>query len=221
MSLSFQTGFSINRVIWITSVKPDEEAFVKDMLDEQVSLAKIHRQETAVQKVSTVQEFYDCLEVIREQVDKGLKPLINFVIHGNASEGLFITGENAFAPWSEVVAKLRSINIALKNNLCVLSHTCFGFHAIKQTRIVEAVPFFILIAPEAEISFGFVSDNVFQFYEDLWSKGDITKSFETNLEGRMRIFYSEKMLAVVLCKYILKACRGKVAAQRRERLLTE
>ena len=131
MSLSFQTGFSINRVIWITSVKPDEEAFVKDMLDEQVSLAKIHRQETAVQKVSTVQEFYDCLEVIREQVDKKFKPLINFVIHGNASEGLFITGENAFAPWSEVFVEIRSINIALRKHLCVLSHSDINLHTIK------------------------------------------------------------------------------------------
>jgi hypothetical protein len=222
MSLAFDTGFSINCVVWITSIaEPDEVALVEEMTEQQQALCGMHKVPFISHKVSTVAQLLQSLDEVKAAVENGAKPLINFLIHGNADSGMYIADEGAFASWPLVVDKLRAINIAMKNNLCVLSHTCFAFHSIKEVRITDASPFFILIAPEQKVSFRFVYDNVFQFYEDLWNTGDITKSYDRNLKSSMKIFYSEKMLAVVLCRYIVKACRGKSGAQRRERLLTE
>lgn len=69
-----------------------------------------------------------------------------------------------------------------------------GFHAIKALQIMTPCPFDMLIAPEHEISFGFIEDNMFSFYQDAFMPLNIIKSYEQHLSAQMRLFHCEKSL---------------------------
>jgi len=80
-------------------------------------------------------------------------------------------------------SKCLAINVATGNNLFAASACCFGFHAIKSPRIMDACPFYMLVAPENEITFGFVEDDSFEFYRDAFTARDLsncTRSISQN-----------------------------------------
>jgi hypothetical protein len=79
----------------------------------------------------------------------------------------------------------------------------------------------MLIAPEHEITFGFIEDNMFRFYQAVFTDLSIVKTYEQHLSAQMRLFHCEKSLAIVLSRYIGDSCMGKGGDLRRKRLLTE
>ena len=151
----------------------------------------------------------------------GTGPILHFDMHGSKEKGLEIAATGERVPWPDLVKKLQAINRATGNNLCVISASCFGLHAIMQIKIIETVPFYVLIAPENEVIIGFLEDHTVSFYNDVFSSCDIVAAHKKHLAGAMKLFHCEKMLAVAIGKYISNACKGKSGRERRERLLTE
>jgi len=131
-----------------------------------------------------------------------------------------IAASHEFVSWLALVQKLRLINIATGNDLVVIAAACFGLHAIKQTMITEAAPFFMLIAPEQEIKIGFLMDRIFLFFQKMLSTGDVMAAYRDNLEPEMKVFHCVRVFAVSMAKYISRYCKGKTGQARRERLLT-
>lgn len=159
------------------------------------------------------------LDRLKLECERGLRPIIHFDMHGDKLNGLEIGLSGEMVDWPTLIAKLRPINVATGNNLCVLVTACHGLHLIKPVSIFEPTPFFALIAPEEEINFADVDDAVAPFYKELMEKRDLDAALR-KLSSRFKYFHSEKMLVISMAKYIRAHCTGKGAVKRREELLT-
>ncbi|OOG43615.1 hypothetical protein B0E51_02170 [Rhodanobacter sp. C05] len=153
--------------------------------------------------------------------DQNMKPLIHFDTHGNKDAGIYVDGEDTFVDWNTLAEKLQAINIHTQNNLAVVGATCFGFRAIKPISLQTAVPFFLLLAPEEKVNVGFLEDNVPNFYRGLFEFGSIDTAYSRHLSDKFKYFHCEKMLFMVIARYLKEQCKGKGGAARRERLITE
>jgi hypothetical protein len=219
--MDITAGLTVNTLFWISSLRAGEEGPTRRVLENlEVECQRIGLP-FKVYEPTSVPLLLDALEKIEEASRKGMRPIIHFDMHGSISKGLEIAAAKESGSWPVVVERLKAINIATKNNLCVVSGACFGLHAIKEVTITEPCPFYILIAPEHEVSFGFLEDHTAAFYAEVFSSADIMKAYESHLAEQMKVFHCEKMLAVALARYIRKSCRGQGGKQRRERLISE
>ena len=150
-----------------------------------------------------------------------MRPLIHFDTHGNKDAGIYVDGEDTFADWNTLTEKLQAINIHTKNNLAVVCATCFGLHAIKPISLQSAAPFFLLLAPEENVKVGFLEANVPNFYRELFERGSIDAAYSRHLSDKFKYFHCEKMLFIVIARYLKEQSKGKGGAARRERLITE
>jgi hypothetical protein len=131
-----------------------------------------HCRDAGRQRCRTGDRVTSCRRRMRRE---GAKPILHLDMHGS-KRGLQLAGTLEIAPWARVVPKLQAINVATGNNLVVVAGVCFARDAILQIKISEACPVYMLIAPETEVTFGFLEDNTVPFYQKLFSSGDINKA---------------------------------------------
>jgi hypothetical protein len=103
----------------------------------------------------------------------------------------------------------------------VVSAACFSYHLLNELEIDEATPFFIMIAPQKMISFGFIEDNTLNFYKEIFDSADLIATYEKYLRPQMSLYHSEKMLAVVVGRYFKYKCLGKGGRERKEDLVSK
>jgi hypothetical protein len=151
----------------------------------------------------------------------GLRPIVHLDTHGNAENGIKIIASGEYVLWPDLVDRFRKINIATGNNLCVISGACYSMNAVWQVKLSEPCPFFMLIAPEYEVSSGFLEDKIFRFYSSAFDSLEIFAAYTENLAPTLSLHHSERMLAHSLKKYIKDYCIGKRGEARREELLTK
>jgi hypothetical protein len=151
----------------------------------------------------------------------GMKPLIHLDAHGSRTEGLYIEGEGCFYDWNSLAGRLRAINIATGNNLAVVGATCFGLNAIRDISLSTETPFYLMLAPEDEVSTGFLEGSIPSFYRSVFEQSSIDAAFDKHLSGAFKYFHCDKMLFIAIAHYVIKQCKGRGGAARRERLLTE
>jgi len=216
------SGFSCNSVIWISSLPgaemPPTNRMVDAMTDYSGELG-FGFQHISVSSKAGLLGLLD--ELALHARDRGMKPLIHFDTHGNKDAGIYVDGEDTFVDWNTLADKLQAINIHTTNNLAVVGATCFGLRAIKPISLQTAVPFFLLLAPEEKVNVGFLEDNVPNFYRALFECGSIDAAFSRHLAVKFKYFHCEKMLFIVIARYLKEQCKGKGGAARRERLITE
>lgn len=220
--MRLSTEFSCNSVIWISSL-PDEEMGPTNRM---VAAMESHSNELGfrfqhvpVPSCSILIALLD--ELALHANEHNMKPLIHFDTHGDKNSGLFVSGEEKFISWSDLAEKLRIINVYTKNNLAVVGATCYGLHAIKPINLNTATPFYFLLSPEDEVAVGYLEDNIPSFYRSLFELGSIDSAYSHHISERFKYFHCEKMLFIVIARYISQQCKGKGGAARRERLLTE
>src|SRR4051794_21118041 len=107
------------------------------------------------------------------------------------------------------------------NDLCVISNACFGLHVIKPIIIAKPTPAFVIIAPDAAVSSGFLEDKIAFFYQDLLEAGNLSDAYEHHLASEFKYYHCDRLLLVALAKYINKYCKGTGLRLRKEHLLTE
>lgn len=156
--MDWTSSFSNNAVIVISSPRTEREKNVARRLVEDLELLRlgVHKFYFEHHIVFSRQELVELLRKVARLAKKGLRPLIHFDMHGDKFRGLELNPSGEFAPWPEVVTWLRKINVRAKNNLCVIAATCHGLNMIRPITIEKPVPFYCLIAPEHEISFGMI-----------------------------------------------------------------
>jgi len=219
--LQVSSGITVNSLIWISSLEPGEKGTTDRVHDDlQPYFASIGLPLHAAEPKSG-NELLAGLDALAKRVKEGLRPIIHFDTHGSKADGLYIAASDDFVSWQELVEKLRPINVATENNLCVVSAACFGMHAIKEINIGTAAPFFALIAPEHTVTFGFVEKRTVPFYEAVFKGLDIVSAHEKHLAPSFKLFLSEKMLIVGLTKYVMNHCLGKGRRKRVEGLVTQ
>ncbi|HEY1546078.1 MAG TPA: hypothetical protein VGG01_27050, partial [Xanthobacteraceae bacterium] len=69
----------------------------------------------------TAAELFQLLELLEDRAKKGLRPIIHLDTHGGLTDGLHVAASGEFITWGELVDRLRPINIAAQNNICVVS----------------------------------------------------------------------------------------------------
>lgn len=161
------------------------------------------------------------LDEIADAATQGSRPIIHFVMHGSAERGIYIDASAEFLPWETLADRLRRINIATRNNLCVVSTVCSSLQAISTIHIDQPVPFYILIAPEGEVTFGFILRNTKKFYEEVFQSLDLVSAHEKCFAQGMKLFHSEKLLMISLTRVIRDRLIGKGRQVYMEGLLTQ
>jgi hypothetical protein len=221
MALHLSSGLTVNSLIWISSLEPNERGTTDRVHDDlQPYFVSIGLPFHSVEPKST-SELLAALDAITKRAKDGLRPMIHFDTHGSKRDGLYIAASHEFVSWQRLVDRLRPINVATGNNLCVVSAACFGLHAITAISIGSPAPFFALIAPENTVSFGFVERRTVPFYEAVFRGLNVVSAHEQNLAPDFKLFLCEKMLLVGLTKYVRNYCMGKGREKRIEELLTQ
>lgn len=221
MALHLSSGLTVNSLVWISSLEPSEKGTTDRVHDDlQPYFASIGLPFHAVEPKSA-SELLAGLDAIAKRARGGLRPMIHFDTHGSKINGLYIAASRESVPWQQLVERLRPINVATGNNLCVVSAACFGLHAIMAINIGSPAPFFALVAPENSVSFGFVEQRTVPFYEAVFNGLDVVSAHERYLTPNFKLFLCEKMLLVGLTKYVRNYCIGKGRKKRIEELLTQ
>lgn len=222
MQISFSSGFSFNSVIWISSLPDSEQGPARRMTEDMESLSSQIGFDFQHVDVSSIDELSTLLCKLSIHACKHkLRPILNFDMHGCKDKGLLISGANEFVSWDWLAVYLRKLNTCTENNLCVIGAACFGLRAVMPIKLDQPTPFFILLAPENKVSLGFLEKNIFPFYKVLFESGNINDAYQRYLSNKFSYFHCEKMLFIVVARYIKKGCKGKTAQERRERLLSE
>jgi hypothetical protein len=221
MALHLSSGLTVNSLIWIGSLEPNEKGTTDRVHDDlQPYFISIGLPFHPVEPKSA-SELLAGLDAIAKRATDGLRPMIHFDTHGSKRDGLYIAASHEFVPWQQLVNRLRPINVATCNNLCVVSAACFGLRAIRTVNIGSPAPFFALIAPENTVTFGFVEQRTLPFYEAVFRGLDVVSAHEQHLAPDFKLFLCEKMLLVGLTKYVCNYCMGKGRKKRLEELLTQ
>jgi hypothetical protein len=218
--LEFSTVAVVNSLFWIMSLEHGEKGTTRRIHEDLLPYLASIKLPFQKFEPKSARDLLDYLDSIAAAASVGMRPIVHFDTHGTAKDGLFISASAEFVAWGDLIAKLRTINVITQNNLCVVSAACCSLNAIRPLKITEPCPFLLLVAPEREVSFGFVEDNIVSFYQKLFDGLDIMNAFNETLVPTFRLFHSERMLAVVIAKYIRDSCIGKGGELRREVLLT-
>ncbi len=208
-------------LVWLTSPRPGEEGWTGRIYEDVESACMQVGLQMRRYEVPSKTMILEALDQIAEAARQGRKPFLHFDMHGSVEKGVEIAASKEYVPWSLLVPKLRAINQATRNNLCVVAATCEAFHAIKLVGMTQAVPFFLLVAPSVKVTSGFLQDHIAPFYRQMLETGDIVVSITENLEPEMRTFHCGAALARAMAQYISVHCKGKTGEKRREMLLSE
>lgn len=218
--MQFDSSFSINTVILITSDKSIDKGQTRRIHDDLSVLSKVEKFNYWHQDIKCKDDLLAYLHAIDNVInDDGMKPVLHFHMHGCKDQGLEIGDTGEFVSWDELTPLLRKINISLKNNLCVISTACYGFYFIQSIEITEATPYFCLIAAQEKIKFGYIDDNTSKFYQAIFKQRSIDEAYE-HVSNMFEYYHCEKMLITTLGKYILKYCKGRTKDDRKENLIT-
>jgi hypothetical protein len=216
----FQSVANVNVLIWITSLNSNHEGSTRRVLDDlEPFFARIGLPFEKFDPKSAA-EFLAILDALVLKASEGWKPVVHIDTHGAQDAGIAIAASGEFVSWAAICERFRAINTAAENNLCVVSAACFSLHMIGQIEIAKASPFYLLIAPEDEVSFGFIEDNITQFYKAVFTNLSIVTSYEKNLVQRLTLFHSERLFIKAIVGYFHKYCVGERAKSRRENLMS-
>lgn len=220
--MQLNSVFSCNSIIWLTSISRGEAGPTQRITEDLDSLMNTLKLGFQVIDITSKERFEEILIDLTHHANASqMRPMLHIDMHGCAENGLLVSETNEYISWGFAAALLRELNVATQNNLCIVCAACFGLRAIMPIKLNQATPFFILLAPEEEVKVGFLLDNIVPFYNCLFQTGSIATAYSRNLSDKFKYFHCEKMLFIIVAKYIKEQCRGKGVQKRRERLLTE
>jgi hypothetical protein len=217
----FSSTLTVNSLFWFTSLELGQQGVTgrthEDLMPYLDRIGCNHQ----TYEPQTADQLREILNHIAQKAVAGLRPVLHFDTHGDMTHGIKLDASGEFVSWPDLVVSLRAINVATRNNLCVILGACFSMKAARQVTLSEPCPFFILIAPKNEVLSGFLEDNTVAFYKSLFDEGEIVEAHARHLAPNLELFHCERMLAYVLAYYVVDYCTGKGGNKRRERLLTK
>jgi len=218
---SFSSRFSNNAVIVIDALVESDFQTARHLADDLAPLTLSDGSPYCrYHKVSTVQELLNYLGSIEIECKKGLKPIIHFEAHGSQDAGIQVGEVGEWLNWNQLSEALITINVITKNNLGIVMASCFGFYMISSITIEKPSPFYFLIGSERTVEAGHIDDVMGRFYRKLFDLRSLDDAM-TEVQEQFRQFHSERFFCIAFGKYLKKACIGKGASTRSERLLTE
>lgn len=217
----FSSVLTVNSLFWFTSLEANEQGVTRRIQEDLIPYLDGIGLHHWTYEPRTANQFLGILNQIAREATTGRRPLLHFDMHGDGTHGIKLAGSGEFVSWPLLVASLREINVATGNNLCVVSGACYSLNAVWQVTLLEACPFFILIAPGEEVSSGFLEDNTVAFYKSVFAGLEIVAAYERHLAPHLSLHHCERMLAYTLASYVQDFCIGKRGNERREELITK
>jgi len=220
-SLHIAATVKVNQIIWIRSLPSDDEGLSRrithDLEDLSADEGGLPLRQIAV---GHRQAFEAELDRIATEASASARPIIHFDCHGSPTKGLRLAPSGDFVPWDALAEKLRQIDVATGNNLCCFFAACFGLHIALEFDLSLPSPFFLAIGPEGKIELGYLEDRTVPFYRSVNESKNIGRSHLKVLAPEMQLFHCKEILAKGLATYINQYGRGKILAQRRERVVS-
>ena len=217
----FVSYAKVKSIYWIRSLKVHEIGSTERVFDDLMPYLFSKQIPIAVRDVETADELRAALDEVLEFAKAGGAPVLHFDTHGEKADGIFIASSQECVGWPEIATRLREINVAMGNNLIVVSAACSSFHLVFQNDINKPVMFYIMIGPPEPISFGYVEAAMFKFYEHLFDIGDITEAYDKYLAPDMKLLHCERLLTIVMARYFNDNCMGSGLQRRVEKVITD
>lgn len=209
----------LNTILWARSL-PDEELGPSNrMIEDLEALKPVGGLDIEVVSLSTKEAMLAFLADLAIRSHSGLRPLLHFDCHGSIDGLMMESGE--LLTWDELVDPLRKINVATHSNLVCVLAACFGLHFLKTLRLSEPSPWYVLIAPETEVTLDVLEARTRPFYEHLIKSSNINEAFRISFEPELRLYNCQVLFAKGLATYVLDHASGKELRLRTERLVTE
>jgi hypothetical protein len=218
---AFSSTLTLSSLVWLTSLAPNERGSTRRIQEDLIPYLDRIGLHYIIGEPQTQAQLYGMLSQIAMRAVEGMRPILHFDMHGDAKHGIRLNGSGEFISWPDLVDRLRIINMATGNNLCVVSSACSSMESVYQVALSRPCPFFILIAPEREVSAGYLEDRIFPFYRTLFEDQQVLEAHARHLAPGVALHYCERMLAFLLAKYVRQYCIGKGGDERREQLLTK
>lgn len=216
----FESRFSNNAVVVLDALRSSDMQTAR-RLEEELFLLK-HEDGTAycrIIKTIDKQSFMSALQSIGLECKRGLKPILHIEAHGDKVAGLEIGDEKEIITWQELEDELAKINEYTGNNLGVVLATCWGLYALSPLKIANPSPYYFLIGPDKIVAAGYINDQMQKFYKVLFESSSLDAAMAT-VAQEFKQYHSEQFFHRVFATYLRKACMGRGAARRVERLLS-
>ena len=216
----FNSRFSNNAVIVIDALRSSDMQTARRLEEELLPLR--HGDGTAycrIIKTPDKQSFISGLQSIAAECELGLKPVLHIEAHGDKLSGLEIGDQCEMVTWQELEDELARINKNTGNNLGVVLASCWGLYAISPLRIADPTPYYFLIGPDKEVSAGYIENQMKKFYIALFESSSLDNAM-SKVEQEFKQYHSEQFFYRVFASYLRKACMGKGASLRAERLVS-
>lgn len=123
---------NVNAVLWITSLHENEQGVTRRILDDlepYLASKEVIFQRFEPQGADHLMAYLDA--VADAALAAGLAPIIHFDTHGTIEHGIHIVASKEDCLWDKITERLRAINVATGNDLCVVSLACFSFHIVR------------------------------------------------------------------------------------------
>lgn len=216
----FESRFSNNAVVVLDALRSSDMQTAR-RLEEELSQLK-NEDGTAycrIIKTTNKQSFISALHSIGVECQRGLKPILHIEAHGDKVTGLEIGDGQEIITWQELEDELAKINKYTGNNLGVVLATCWGLYALSPLKIANPSPYYFLVGPDRIVSAGYINDQMQEFYKVLFVSSSLDAAMG-KVAQEFKQYHSEQFFHRVFATYLRKACMGKGAARRVERLLS-
>ena len=170
-------SFSLSKVWLLSSVREGDGNLVRYLDESSLQSVRLAKPSLAVQLISIWgrEDLYAALEHIRESAQLGLSPLVHFDMHGN-EHGIELANSD-YVTWGEMYEEIVDINIASRLNLVLTVSSCYGGLLARATKLTSAAPFFALIGPVGETTFGAAISAYDAFFNTLFDGGELDSAF--------------------------------------------
>jgi hypothetical protein len=213
LKLKAQAG--INTVVWISSPADDDERWLTEkaliLLEPLLQITKIRLLKFEPKSAADLSHYFVNLE---QETNKGMRPIVHLDTHGSELDGLYVAATDEFVSWRELVNQLRPINVAAQNNLCVVSAACCSMHTLMNMDFDAPTPFFLMLAPQHEVTFGFVGKRMHNFYEAAFTSHDFMGAHDAYLAPEFQQYHSHRLSLKAISGYMRDSCIGKGGRKR-------
>jgi hypothetical protein len=209
----------VNRIIWIRSLIESELGPSLRMSEDLAMLAVnggIEIEEVSIEEREALLELF---ETLADRAKQGLRPLLHFDCHGSAEEGLLLANGERL-DWDTLADALRRINVATGNNLVCVFAACFGLHLGKALTLSKPTPWYLMIAPEGEVTLEVLQAKTRPFYEAVQATGNITQAHAQTFAPELQLFNCQGLFARSLARHVATQGSVKAVANRAEGLVT-
>ncbi|QBY55494.1 hypothetical protein [Cupriavidus oxalaticus] len=218
--LTFESRFQ-NNAVFIIDALGDSDLQTARRLNDDLSSLQLSDGSRYCHyvKVAALSEAEGVLQEILNSCQRGLKPVIHIEAHGSQVEGLQIADSQQFLSWEILAQWCLRINTITGNNLGVVLASCFGLYAITPITIHNPCPFYFLIGSNRTVSAGYIDDTMCRFYQRLFDERNLDEAMR-EVDEEFKQFQAEKFFCITFGKYMRRACMGKGANERVEKLIS-